>query len=456
MSTLGHRITRRVFVARLAGSAVALGLVVLAAPRATMARAHERSASAIPVRLGEIVQTGVDFRGGLAEGVRLPRAGGDSWALTAERPGGRFTSEPLRLDFPSSHVGVHWRTDGPASGLGVEVRSSRDGQRWSSWRRVQAETHGRDDARDETFGALVAGRLGTWLQYRLTFGEASGGEREMAAVERVALTYLDARGPADRGGPIPTGQAAGQTGFKGGKDAFLARVIPREAWGADESIRFAEGRDQWPRAFVTPKLLVVHHTATENEYDDPAAEIRAIYTYHTVTQGFGDIGYNLLIDDRGQAYEGRLGREADPMGGLDREVLSRDVVAGHAYGYNWGSVGIAVLGTFGALSADDPRSLAAAEPSVTALMTLEEALAFVAARHGLDPTERMAFLRARSPSGDDALWRDDLAAISGHRDCVPTECPGERLYARLPELRERVAARLGPPGPRARITRGPE
>ncbi|MBA2449138.1 MAG: hypothetical protein H0V51_14055, partial [Chloroflexi bacterium] len=109
-----------------------------------------------------------------------------------------------------------------------------------------------------------------------------------------------------------------------------------------------------------------------------------------------------------------------------------------------------------ALSADDPRSLAAAEPSVAALMTLEEALVFVAARHGIDPTERIAFLRARSPSGDDALWRDDLAAVSGHRDCVPTECPGEHLYARLPELRERVAARLGPPGPRARITRGPE
>jgi hypothetical protein len=33
--------------------------------------------------------------------------------------------------------------------------------------------------------------------------------------------------------------------------------------------------------------------------------------------------------------------------------------------------------------------------------------------------------------------------ISGHRDWLATECPGERLYARLPELREQVATLVG-------------
>jgi hypothetical protein len=452
---MGSRgISRRAFVARLAGSAVTLGLAALAAPRVTaIARAQETAGAPIPVRLGVVVQTGADFRGGLAEGVRLPGAGGDSRSLAAERPGGRFTSEPLRIDFACSHVGAHWRADGPEQGLRVEVRSSRDGQRWSGWRRVAVESHGREEPSGETFGALVGGRRGTWLQYRLTFSEAGP---ELAGVERVALTYLDAQ-------PQPIGRAGGdlpplsfaKLGIRAGKDAFLDRVIAREAWGADESIRFKEGEDLWPRAFVAPKLLVVHHTATENEYDDPTAEVRAIYTYHTLTRGFGDIGYNLLIDNRGQAYEGRLGRDIDGRGRLGREVFSPDVVAGHATGYNYGSVGIALLGTFGELDADDPRTLAAVEPSEPAVRTLEEALAFEAARHGLDPTEQLAFLRTAGPDGD-FLWRDALNAVSGHRDCVPTECPGDRLYARLPELRERVAARLGPPGPRARIVEGPE
>ncbi len=32
--------------------------------------------------------------------------------------------------------------------------------------------------------------------------------------------------------------------------------------------------------------------------------------------------------------------------------------------------------------------------------------------------------------------------ISGHRDWLATECPGERLYSQLPALREAVAEQL--------------
>ena len=39
------------------------------------------------------------------------------------------------------------------------------------------------------------------------------------------------------------------------------------------------------RAYVSPKLMVVHHTATDNVYADPTAEVRAIYVYHAVTRG---------------------------------------------------------------------------------------------------------------------------------------------------------------------------
>ncbi|WP_199237953.1 peptidoglycan recognition protein family protein [Kribbella steppae] len=38
---------------------------------------------------------------------------------------------------------------------------------------------------------------------------------------------------------------------------------------------------------------------------------------------------------------------------------------------------------------------------------------------------------------------DPHAAIVGHRDYNATQCPGNVFYARLPELRDRVAAVLG-------------
>jgi hypothetical protein len=435
-------INRRAFVLRLASVASALGLGTLAPLSPTrIARAQPTEPRPIPTRIGEVVQQGLAFRDGLAEGVRLPAAGG-GWALEADRPGGRFTSEPLKIDFPSSHVGVHWRM-GAGHGPLVELRTSRDGSHWSSWRRVYVEAHVREPQppaggprASEQFGALVGGRLATWLQYRLTFPEA--GEVS-AGVERVTLTYLDARDP--RGphaeGPTPDLELAS---LRSGLSAFVDRVVTREQWGADESLRFKDGQDQWPRAFVAPKFLVVHHTAGENQYTDPAAEVRAIYTYHTVTQGWGDIGYHLLIDDRGQAFEGRIGRETSS----GREVLSANVVAGHVLAYNYGSVGIALLGTFNDV-----------EPSEPALQTLAEALAFEAERHAIDPTARVDFLRARSRTDSDTLWRDDLANVSGHRDCVPTECPGDRLYALLPTLRDRAVTRIGPPGPSAQITAGP-
>jgi serine protease len=77
---------------------------------------------------------------------------------------------------------------------------------------------------------------------------------------------------------------------------------------------------------------VIHHTVTANNDPNPKATIRAIYYYHAVTRGWGDIGYNFLVDSDGIIYEGRYGGDG--------------VAGAHALGYNVGSVGIGVLGDF--------------------------------------------------------------------------------------------------------------
>jgi len=54
--------------------------------------------------------------------------------------------------------------------------------------------------------------------------------------------------------------------------------------------------------------IVIHHTAENNQSNrDDLALIRGIYYYHTIVRGWGDIGYNYLVGQRGQIYEGRAG-----------------------------------------------------------------------------------------------------------------------------------------------------
>jgi hypothetical protein len=84
---------------------------------------------------------------------------------------------------------------------------------------------------------------------------------------------------------------------------------------------------------------------------------------------------------------------------------------------------------------------------------LVDALTFMAARYGIDPTLTMNYVRARGDAT--AFWRDGLNALSGHRDCIATECPGDNLYSMLPAIRRRVDDQLGARGPAVRITRGP-
>src|SRR4029453_13282852 len=189
--------------------------------------------------------------------------------------------------------------------------------------------------------------------------------------------------------------------------AAAPAIHTREDWGADESIR------TWkPEYAPTIKAATLHHTVNTNDYTaaEVPAMIRAIYRYHAVSRGWGDIGYNVLVDKFGQVWEGRYG-------GLEGTGMGA-----HARGYNTGAVGVAMLGNYDSLDTTAPM--------------IDAAEAFIAWKFALfhvDPTATATF-----PGGGGRK----VPTIFGHRDVGSTACPGRYGYARLSEMRTGVAQLL--------------
>ena len=181
-------------------------------------------------------------------------------------------------------------------------------------------------------------------------------------------------------------------------------IISRAAWGADESIRRAA-----PRYADSVRFALVHHTAGTNNYTrtQSAAIVRGIEIYHVKGNGWNDIGYNFLVDKYGQVFEGRYG-------GVDKNVIGA-----HAEGFNTGSFGVALLGTY-----------TSAAPPAVAQTALENLLAWRLDVAHVDPLSTVTVTSGgnpKYPAGVPVVLR----AVSGHRDTGPTTCPGNALYARL-------------------------
>jgi hypothetical protein len=321
-----------------------------------------------------------------------PARAGTPRTLASTAPVG---NRPIDPDFPVDYVGVQW--EGAADDGTAAVRF-RHGDDWSPWRPL-----GEDgvDVPGAFASALVDGDDADAYQVRVP-----AGRRHARAV---AINTTD--------GPRPSRNVASA---RAGADTA---VVARSAWGADESLRFdASGRETFPPTYFAAQKLTVHHTDTANADPDPAATVRAIYRYHAVDRGFGDIGYHFLIAEDGRVFEGRWsGTDGDPA----HDASGAVVTAAHVGGWNSGNVGIALLGT-----------LTDREAAPPARSSLESLLADLAGRHQLSPTGSGTYTNPVNG----ATWTGPN--IPGHRDFAATECPGGALYAQLPSIRSAVAARL--------------
>ena len=287
-------------------------------------------------------------------------------------------------------VGLHWR--GPGS-VSFSTRSL--GGRWSAWRPAAPEAEDAPDPLSGEAAQEASWRLGSpyWtgpsdgIRYRLR-GVVS---RLRAYFVRSTAVAVPPRRLSIAGSPL---------------------IVPRLSWNANEKIR----RER-PKYAPALRLAIVHHTAGSNSYrpSQSAAIVRAIELYHVLGNGWNDIGYNFLVDKYGQIFEGRYG-------GIDRNV-----VGAHAQGFNTGSVGVALLGTYTSKA-----------PSAAALRSLEALLAWRLDLAHVDPRSALTYLSGGNPRFGPGV-PVFLRAISGHRDTGFTTCPGYALYRRLPEIAIAVA-----------------
>jgi hypothetical protein len=300
-------------------------------------------------------------------------------------------AQPVRFDM----VGLHWQGTGS-----VDFRTRSVGRRWSSWRRAAPEAEDLPDASTAESAASGAWHLGNpyWVgaSDRIAY-------RLHGRVTRLRVYYLEST--EER---IPLRRVS-MTGSP--------PLVSRAAWGANEAIRRAA-----PSYARSIQFAVVHHTAGSNSYTaaQSAAIVRGIEVYHVKGNGWNDIGYNFLIDKYGQVFEGRYG-------GVDKNVIGA-----HAEGFNTGSVGVALLGTY--------QSTA---PTVAEKTALANLLAWRLDLAHVDPLSTLTYPsggNARFPAGTPVFLR----AVSGHRDTGFTTCPGNVLYAQLGAL-ARQAATTGLP-----------
>ena len=305
-------------------------------------------------------------------------------------------------------IGLHWQGRGR-----VEFRTRGLGGRWSAWRPAAPEDEDRPDAgaRERTVpGWEIGNPYWTGPSDRLEV-------RRRGPVSRVRAFYLWS--PADGVPPRTLSIASAPP------------IIPRLSWGANESIRRAG-----PYFADSLRFAVVHHTAGSTNYTraQSAAIARGIQVYHVKANGWNDVGYNFLVDKYGQIFEGRFGG------------IERNVVGAHAEGFNTGSVGVAVMGTYTG-SGITP----AARDALARLLAWRLDVAHV------DPLSTLSWTsggNARFPRGVPVFLR----AVSGHRDAGFTACPGDALYAQLSDIAGRIgqiglpklyapSSRGGPGGP---------
>ncbi|PJJ54133.1 Ig-like domain-containing protein [Mumia flava] len=315
-------------------------------------------------------------------------------------------------------AGVTWE-QGTSGGEVVAYVRTRGDDGWTAWYQLHESVDGPDPGSEEARNA----RAGTDPllvddsdAVQVVLATSDGQIPEDVQVDVVGLgdgtstgddgdTGEEQRAPA----PEPEVDGTDLEPMAAAGGVPMPTIRSRAAWGANERIREKSSPD-----YGSVRGAVVHHTAGPTSYskDEVPALIRSFYSYHVKVRGWRDIGYNVLVDKWGRAWEGRWGG------------LSRNVVGAHALNNNSTTFGISVIGDFGPMKA-----------SKAVARTVSRVIAWKFSLNRVNPNGTWTYTTNTGK-------RVSKPKVVGHRDVGQTACPGSTLYKRLPGIRSRVRSRM--------------
>jgi hypothetical protein len=341
-----------------------------------------------------------------------PAADGEPAVSGEELPGvaALTVSEPDTDRFSS--VGVTWQDDPAIVDVRVQLRTKDADGNWGDWATLSPDDVVQTKTDETADHAIRSGTAPYWTDESYGIEVIVQGA-DGSVPQDVKLTMLDpGESPADAlpvdAGPQDQAHAA----------EAMPPVITRAQWGADPNLM---GWD--PEYASTIKAATIHHTADGNNYtpDQVAGIMRSMYYYHSVTRGWGDIGYNVIVDKFGRIFEGRAGG------------LTSTVIGAHAGGFNTYTFGVSMLGNYDLVPVP--------QATVTAV---EDIIAWKLALYNVDPNGTTVLTSGGGGTAKYAAGvRVTLPTIFAHRDVGATLCPGQYGYARMNEIRAAVAGRSG-------------
>ncbi|MCC2312902.1 DUF4214 domain-containing protein [Cellulomonas xiejunii] len=351
---------------------------------------------------------------------------------------GRVQTPPVDTSAVQT-IGVTWPDETDAAGLAPKLRAMTDGT-WTAWQDLEVSDVHPDAGGVDAQHALRAGTDSLWI------GDAEAVQLSFVATtaggpDDLRLTLVGSEVPAD-GVTVPSayggadvGTASLTTSSGTRSDRSGARVVNAAVLGQPAAVRAAAAaaprvisRAEWgarPQQCALDLAAgglvaaAVHHTAGSNSYASAAQamqQIRNDQAYHMDARGWCDLGYNFIVDKWGNIYEGRAGS------------LTQPVIGVHAGGFNTGTVGVSMLGEYGATA-----------PSAATQESVSRIIGYRLGAYGKNPAGTVPY---RTLGGENSRFAAgttvNLPVVFGHRDTAYTACPGNAGYAALPAIRSRA------------------
>lgn len=291
--------------------------------------------------------------------------------------------EKVEMNASSGFIGINAFTTNLQANFPLEYRYFVDGH-WGNWESMEAFHEGHTEGRNVFEGHPVFTKVDS-VQFKALSNNLNwtirifiAGESQNAPEERIAES-------------VPCSQPA---------------YCDRDCW-CDTCL----SQNSSP---TTPTHLIIHHSAGFSAAPDYKQVMTYYWDFHVNTNGWDDIGYNWLIDPNGVIYEAR----------------GSNTLGAHFSCMNSNTLGICMIGNY-----------VSQPPSDTAMGSLLALLAYEASTNNIDPDGMSYHSTSQLNLYNISSHRDGNGATAPGSCPKGTVCPGDSLYALLPEIRNTLNAK---------------